>query len=100
MVRARIGTSGWIYPEWRGTFYPDDLPERRWFEHYAERFDAVEINNTFYRLPPEATIDRWAQQAPPGFTYAVKVGGFGTHRKKLRDPSSWLPNHLDRVARL
>ena len=83
-ARARIGTSGWIYPEWRGAFYPDDLPERRWFGHYAEHFDTVEINNTFYRLPPASTVDRWAEQAPPGFTYAVKVGGFGTHRKKLR----------------
>ncbi len=99
-ARARIGTSGWIYPEWRSAFYPDDLPERRWFGHYAGLFDTVEVNNTFYRLPPAGTVDRWAEQAPLGFTYAVKVGGFGTHRKKLKDPASWLPNHLDRVTRL
>jgi uncharacterized protein YecE (DUF72 family) len=76
------------------------VPERRWFEHYAGRFDTVEINNTFYRLPPAETVEHWAAQAPPGFTYAVKVGGFGTHRKKLKDAASWLPNHLDRVGRL
>lgn len=97
---AHVGTSGWVYPEWRGPVYPPDLPERRWFEHYAARFDTVEINNTFYRLPPPTTVEHWAEQAPPGFAYAVKVGGYGTHRKKLKDATSWLPNHLDRVERL
>lgn len=98
--RAHVGCSGWVYKEWRGPFYPDGLPQRRWFEHYATVFDTVEINNTFYRLPPPETMGAWAAQAPPGFTYAVKLGGFGSHRMKLRDASSWLPNHLDRTHRL
>jgi uncharacterized protein YecE (DUF72 family) len=76
------------------------LPQRRWFEHYATRFDTVEINNTFYRLPPETTVEKWAAQAPPGFVYAAKLGAFGSHRMKLRDAASWLPNHLDRICRL
>ncbi|HEY9555907.1 MAG TPA: DUF72 domain-containing protein [Acidimicrobiales bacterium] len=98
--RARVGCSGWSYKEWRGVVYPADAPARRWFELYAERFDTVEINNTFYRLPEASTVEGWAAQAPPGFTYALKVGQFGSHRKKLRDAASWLPKHLDRVERL
>ena len=64
------------------------------------RFDTVELNNTFYRLPTVVAIEQWAAQAPPGFVYAVKMGGFGSHRMKLRDATRWLPNHLDRVRRL
>ena len=95
-----VGCSGWIYKDWRGVVYPEGLPQRKWFEHYATQFDTVEINNTFYRLPPVSTVEQWAKQAPPDFAYAVKLGGFGSHRMKLRDAASWLPNHLDRVCRL
>ena len=95
-----MGCSGWVYKDWRGAVYPDDLPQRRWFEHYSTLFDTVEINNTFYRLPQEKTMDGWAAQAPEGFTYALKLGQFGSHRMKLRDAASWLPNHLERVERL
>ena len=98
--RPRIGCSGWVYKDWRGLVYPDDLPQRRWFDHYAGRFDSVEINNTFYRLPQEKTMDGWAAQAPEDFVYALKLGQFGSHRMKLRDAASWLPNHLERVERL
>lgn len=97
---VRIGCSGWVYKDWRGVVYPRDLPQRRWFEHYSASFDTVEINNTFYRLPPPSTVEAWAAQAPAGFTYAVKVGQFGSHRMKLLDPEPWLGNHLDRVQRL
>jgi uncharacterized protein YecE (DUF72 family) len=89
-----------MYKDWRGIVYPEGLPQRRWFEHYATLFDTVEINNTFYRLPPASTVAGWADQAPDGFTYATKLGQFGSHRMKLRDAASWLPNHLDRVERL
>jgi len=98
--RAHVGCSGWVYRDWRGVVYPEKLPQRRWFEHYAERFDTVEINNTFYRLPTPEAVDGWAAQAPPGFVYATKLGQFGSHRMKLRDSTSWLPNHLDWVCRL
>ena len=97
---VRVGCSGWVYRDWRGTVYPEHLPQRAWFAHYATLFDTVEINNTFYRLPPPSTVEAWAAQAPPGFEYALKVGQFGSHRMKLRDAASWLPNHLDRVERL
>lgn len=95
-----MGCSGWSYSDWRGLVYPAKLPQRRWFEHYSSRFDTVEINNTFYRLPPPSTVEAWAAQAPNGFVYALKVGAFGTHRMKLRDAASWLPNHVDRARRL
>jgi uncharacterized protein YecE (DUF72 family) len=89
-----------VYRDWRGPVYPADVPQRRWFEHYATRFDTVELNATFYRLPTVAAAEGWAAQAPAGFVYAAKLGAFGSHRMKLRDAASWLPNHLDRVRRL
>ena len=63
---VRVGCSGWVYQDWRGIVYPEELPQRRWFEHYATLFDTVEINNTFYRLPPPSTVEAWAAQAPAG----------------------------------
>jgi uncharacterized protein YecE (DUF72 family) len=98
--RLRVGCSGWSYADWRGRFYDAGTPARSFFAAYAEQFDTVELNNTFYRLPPVSTVEHWAAQAPPGFVYAVKLGGYCTHRKKLADPEQWLPNHLDRTARL
>ncbi len=98
--RARVGCSGWSYADWRGAVYPPGVPQRRWFETYARSFDTVELNTTFHRLPSEAAVDAWRSAAPDGFEYAVKVGRFGTHRKKLLDPTSWLANHLERVERL
>jgi uncharacterized protein YecE (DUF72 family) len=98
--RARIGCSGWNYRHWRGPVYPHDLPARRWFEVYRDLFDTVEVNNTFYRLPDPATFDQWADQAPAGFVYSLKLGQFGSHRMKLIDAASWLPNHVERAERL
>jgi len=96
----RVGCSGWSYKDWRGVIYPADMPQRMWFEHYQSLFDTVEINSTFYRLPSESAVEGWAAAADPGFVFAVKLGSFGSHRMKLRDAASWLPNHLDRVERL
>ena len=99
-ARARVGCSGWLYEDWRGVVYPAELAKKAWFPWYAEQLDTVELNTTFYRLPSAATVDGWRAAAPPGFVYATKLGAFGSHRKRLRDPSSWLGNHLDRVTRL
>ena len=96
----RVGCSGWCYRDWRGPVYPAGMPQRCWFEHYQTLFDTVELNSTFYRLPTPDAADRWAHEARPGFLYAVKMGAFGSHRKKLRDAATWLPNHLDRAERL
>jgi uncharacterized protein YecE (DUF72 family) len=97
---VRVGTSGWVYRDWRGPVYPPELPQRAWFAHYATLFNTVELNNTFYRLPPIETVDLWKRQAPPGFLYSLKLGAFGSHRMKLRDSASWLPNHVERASRL
>ncbi len=99
-ARARVGCSGWDYADWRGSFYPAGLHADEEFGYYASCFDTVELNSTFYRLPDVSTVDRWARRAPAGFTYAVKLGQYASHRKKLRDPHQWLPNHLDRMAHL
>lgn len=95
-----MGCSGWVYKDWRGVVYPDHLPQRRWFEHYASLFSTVEVNNTFYRLPPASTVQAWAAQAPAGFVYSLKVGAFGSHRMKLRDPEPWLAHHVERALLL
>jgi uncharacterized protein YecE (DUF72 family) len=79
----RIGCSGWVYKHWRGLFYPEGLPQARWFHRYAEEFDTVEINASFYRVPKPETFDGWREKAPEGFSYAVKVNRFITHMKKL-----------------
>jgi uncharacterized protein YecE (DUF72 family) len=99
-MEARIGCSGWAYDDWRGVVYPVELPKKSWFTHYAALFDSVELNTTFYRLPTAAAVDRWAAQAPPGFVYSLKLGAFGSHRMKLRDAASWLPNHVAIATRL
>ena len=70
---VRIGCSGWQYKHWRGDSYPAELGQSRWFEFYAARFDTVEINNSFYRLPEAETFARWGEQAPRQFLYAVQV---------------------------
>jgi uncharacterized protein YecE (DUF72 family) len=80
-----VGCSGWVYRHWRGAFYSEGLPQKRWFEHYAAQFDTVEINASFYRLPLASTFEGWREKAPPGFRYALKVNRFITHMKKLLD---------------
>jgi uncharacterized protein YecE (DUF72 family) len=100
MAKAHIGCSGWSYPHWRGTFYPPGLPAREWFSYYAKHFATVEVNSTFYRLPPRSTFELWAGQAPPGFTFALKLSRYGTHRLKLKDPGQWLPSYLERARLL
>jgi uncharacterized protein YecE (DUF72 family) len=85
-VNVRIGTSGWQYRDWRGVLYPPGLPQRLWLEAYARRFDTVESNNAFYRLPSPETFANWRDRTPDGFVMAVKASRFLTHVKRLRDP--------------
>jgi uncharacterized protein YecE (DUF72 family) len=96
----RVGTSGYQYRHWKGDFYPRDLPTSRWFDHYAGRFDTVEINNTFYNLPEPGTFDDWRDAAPPGFLFALKYSRYGTHMKHLKDPEAALEPFLERAERL
>lgn len=82
-----VGTSGWQYRHWRGVFYPADVPQRRWLEHYASLYAAVENDGTFYRLPSRETFAGWHDRTPPGFVMAIKASRFLTHVKRLRDPA-------------
>jgi uncharacterized protein YecE (DUF72 family) len=84
-VAVRVGTSGYNYPEWRGHFYPNDLPARQMFAYYAARFPTVEINATFYRMPTAKTVAGWAAAAPPGFVFVLKAPQRITHFARLRD---------------
>ena len=96
----RIGTSGWYYDHWRQRFYPADLPKSKWFEYYAQHFDTVEINNTFYHLPKEQTLQRWHDIAPKDFLYAVKANRYITHIKRLKDAAEPLERFFERVGLL
>jgi len=80
-----VGTSGYNYPEWRGTFYPEAFPAKEMFSYYSARFETVEINYTFYRMPTPKTTGAWKDQAPPGFAYALKAPRRITHDKRLKD---------------
>lgn len=95
--RIVVGTSGWVYPYWKGHFYPVDLPQAKWFDHYASRFRSVEVNNTFYRMPTVKAVAGWAERAPEGFTYAFKASRYITHVKRLKDPHEPVRNFLDRM---
>jgi uncharacterized protein YecE (DUF72 family) len=83
--RFRVGCSGWSYEHWRGVLYPEKGSTSRWLEIYAESFDTVEVNASFYRLPARKTVARWAETAPDGFCFAVKASRYLTHIKRLRD---------------
>lgn len=86
-MTIRVGTSGWVYRDWRGAFYPDGVPQRLWLEHYASQFATVEVNNAFYRLPSYDEFARWRERLPAGFCVAVKASRFLTHVKRLADPA-------------
>jgi uncharacterized protein YecE (DUF72 family) len=96
----RIGCSGWNYRDWRGAFYPERLPARRWLEAYAERFDTVEVNTTFYRLPQRDAVANWVQQTPDGFGFAVKASRYLTHIRRLRDVSDGVARLRERIEPL
>ena len=84
-MNIRIGTSGYNYPEWKGTFYPGDLPTAKMLPYYAARFPTVEINATFYRMPTPKTVAGWAAATPEGFVLALKAPQRITHFARLRN---------------
>lgn len=84
-MRVMVGTSGYNYPEWRGTFYPEQFPAAKMFGYYSERFRTVEINYTFYRRPTADLMAKWAAQAPSGFRYTLKAPKRITHDRRLTD---------------
>jgi uncharacterized protein YecE (DUF72 family) len=97
----RIGCSGWNYQHWRnGVFYPPRCPARRWLAFYAERFDTVEVNSTFYRLPRESAVAGWVEGTPPGFLLAIKASRYLTHVKRLTGLEEGVPRLLERIRPL
>ncbi len=96
----RVGTSGYVYPHWRGRLYPPGLPPGAWLAYYARHFPTVELNNPFYRLPSARTFDAWRRAVPPGFVFAVKASRFLTHMKRLKDAPVHLGLFLERARRL
>lgn len=84
--KIRIGTSGWHYKHWVSTYYPAKFPASKMLDFYAQHFDTVEINNSFYRLPALKTVALWRDTTPGQFCFAMKASRFITHNKKLKDP--------------
>jgi uncharacterized protein YecE (DUF72 family) len=97
---VHIGCSGWNYPHWRERVYPQGVPARRWLAHYAELFDTVEVNNTFYRLPRREAVAAWVAESPPGFLFAVKASRFLTHMKRLTDTGQGVRRFYERIEPL
>jgi uncharacterized protein YecE (DUF72 family) len=95
-----VGTSGWMYDDWRGRFYPAGLPRAAWLGFYAGRFGTVEINNAFYRLPDRATFEGWRQRVGGDFLFAVKMSRYLSHIKRLREPAEPVARFMSRVAGL
>ena len=97
---VHIGCSGWNYRDWRGAIYPEGLPARRWLERYAELFDTVEVNNTFYRLPSHSAVQGWVEQTPSGFVIAVKASRYLTHVKRLREMQRGAARYFEAIGPL
>jgi len=100
MSRIRVGCSGWNYDSWRGGMYPEGLAQRRWLERYAELFDTVEVNSTFYRLASRSAVERWVEQTPEDFVFAVKASQYLTHMKRLRDMDTGTERFYERIQPL
>jgi uncharacterized protein YecE (DUF72 family) len=90
-----IGTSGFSYPEWKGVFYPEDLPSKKYLSFYADHFKTTEINNTFYRIPTYQLTESWYGDVPADFSFTLKLGQVITHRRKLKNAESEMERFLD-----
>jgi len=97
-MRFRIGTSGFSYKEWKGSFYPQDLPAAGMLGYYASRLDTVEINNTFYRMPTKDLLEKWAAAVPESFTFVLKASQRITHQKRLKDAGEEIAYFLEAAA--
>ncbi|MCX5846370.1 MAG: DUF72 domain-containing protein [Deltaproteobacteria bacterium] len=100
MFEINIGCSGFHYTGWRGTFYPDDLPQKKWFEYYCATFSTVELNVTFYRLPLSKTFEKWYRETPHDFAFSLKGSRFISHIKRLLDPEESLDLFFERSSPL
>jgi len=92
-----VGTSGWQYAHWRRVFYPERLPQRLWLPYFAERFQTVEVNNTFYKLPEKSVFEHWRADTPADFVFALKMSRYLTHLKRLHDPAEPVGRFMERA---
>jgi len=97
---VRIGCSGWNYDDWRGGLYPEGLGKGRWLERYAEVFDTVEVNSTFYRLASRDAVRRWVDQTPEGFVFAAKASRYLTHVRRLKEIETGIARYYERIEPL
>jgi uncharacterized protein YecE (DUF72 family) len=97
---VRIGCSGWNYDDWRGRLYPEGLGKARWLSRYAEEFETVEVNSTFYRLASRDAVARWVEQTPSGFIFALKASRYLTHIRRLRDLEQGIERYYERIEPL
>ena len=95
-----IGTSGWYYEHWRGSFYPKELADEAFLDYYKKHFGTVEINNTFYRLPSSQTFKSWNHSVPKDFLFSIKASRYITHMKKLKDPKESVAHFFDNLQPL
>ncbi|HEY4652496.1 MAG TPA: DUF72 domain-containing protein, partial [Pontibacter sp.] len=95
-----IGTSGWHYKHWMGTFYPPEVKSKGFTDYYTRFFSTVEINNSFYKLPSAETFASWRAAVPDDFIFAVKASRYITHMKKLKEPQEGLSRFFTNVNRL
>jgi len=101
MARVWIGTSGWSYKHWEdGKFYPPDMPASEYLPFFATRFPTLEINYSYYQLPPRETFEMWQRKVPGGFLFAVKASRYLTHMKKLKEPAEPLSRLLHNAGGL
>lgn len=100
MPKIRIGCSGFNYWDWKGNFYPPDLPQRKWLEYYCTVFNTVELNVTFYRLPLTKTFVKWYKETPEDFAFSLKGSRFITHVKRLLEPEQPLELFFERASEL
>lgn len=98
--KIHIGTSGWHYKHWKGTFYPADIKESQQLEAYTRYFDTVELNNSFYMLPAAKTFENWRKATPPGFVFSVKASRYFTHMKKLIVDKASIRKFFTHVSKL
>ncbi|HEV2874266.1 MAG TPA: DUF72 domain-containing protein, partial [Thermoleophilaceae bacterium] len=100
-IRAvRVGCSGWNYDDWRGRLYPEGLGKPRWLSRYAEEFDTVEVNSTFYRLASRDAVARWVEQTPDDFVFAAKASRYLTHVRRLRELERGIERYYERIEPL
>src|SRR2546429_9678825 len=99
MGRIRVGTSGYVYKHWRSLLY-EGVAASGWLERYAQVFDTVELNATFYRLPGASMVDGWRERTPRGFLFACKGSRYITHMKRLKDPGPGLQSYFELGMRL